>query len=125
MSEGLLRRMLSVDEETIIMDGGMGSAVEDRGVDVRSVMWGSYCFVDGLSREINDQTHADYIAAGARILIANTHNIRRAKCVDFLNTNSQHIFPVSFKFPKWRGNCEVICHMIGLYFLQDPMVFTL
>ena len=107
LSEGLLRRMLSVDEETIIMDGGMGSAVEDRGVDVRSVMWGSYCFVDGLSREINDQTHADYIAAGARILIANTHNIRRAKCVDFLKNIDLSELPESVAVVSDSERAEV------------------
>ena len=84
MPEGILRRMLARDEQPIIMDGGMGSTIEDRGIDVRSAMWGSYCFVDGPGREINDQIHADYVAAGAKILIANTHNTRRAKCAEFL-----------------------------------------
>ncbi len=69
MAEGILRRMLAKDEHPIIMDGGMGSAIEDRGIDVRSAIWGSYCFVDGKGREINDQIHADYVDAGARILI--------------------------------------------------------
>ncbi len=84
MPEGTLRRMLARDEQPIIMDGGMGTAIEDRGIDVRTALWGSYCFVDGPGRKINDQIHADYVDAGARILIANTHNTRRAKCVEFL-----------------------------------------
>ena len=84
MPEGTLQRMLAKDEQPIIMDGGMGTTIEDRGIDVRTAIWGSYCFVDGQGRKINDQIHADYVDAGARILIANTHNTRRAKCVEFL-----------------------------------------
>ena len=41
MPEGILRRMLARDEQPIIMDGSMGSTIEDRGIDARSAMWGS------------------------------------------------------------------------------------
>lgn len=91
--KGTLRQMLARDEQPILMDGGMGSVIADRGIDVSSAMWGSYCFVDGPGREINDQIHADYIAAGARILIANTHNTRRAKCEKFLENSDASELP--------------------------------
>ena len=80
----VLRRMLGRDCQPLIMDGGMGTTIEDRGIDVRSAVWGSYCFVDGPSRQVNDQIHADFVDAGARILVANTHNVRLAKCAEFL-----------------------------------------
>jgi homocysteine S-methyltransferase len=93
MAEGTFRRMLAKHQRPIIMDGGMGSTIEDRGIDVGTVIWGSYCFVDGQGLQINDQIHADFVAAGAEILIANTHNTRRAKCIDFLSSIDESELP--------------------------------
>lgn len=85
MTNAILRNKLSKSSDNVIlMDGGMGSAIEDRGISVRSAMWGSYCFVETYGREVNDQVHREYIAAGAEILITNTHNVRRSKCAEFL-----------------------------------------
>lgn len=91
--QGVLRHMLAEAERPILMDGGMGTMIEDRGIDVASMIWGSYCFVDGQGRKINDQLHADYLEAGAKILIANTHNTRLAKCVAFLDTLAANELP--------------------------------
>ncbi len=56
MSSGIIRRMLEASaDEVILMDGGMGSMVEDRGIDVKTAIWGSYCFVDGAHPAVNDQ----------------------------------------------------------------------
>ncbi len=93
MSEGILRRMLARHERPILMDGGMGSMIEDRGIDVRNEIWGSYCFVDSQGRTINNQLHAEYVSAGAQSLIANTHTIRLARCVAFLETIADDELP--------------------------------
>ncbi len=106
--KGTLRQMLARDEQPILMDGGMGSAIEDHGIDVSSAMWSSHYFVDGQGREINDQIHADYIAAGARILIANTHNTRRAKCEKFLENVDASILPGSVAVVASSGRPEVL-----------------
>ena len=108
MADGILRRMLAEDERPIIMDGGMGTAIEDHGVDVRGALWGSYCFVDGPGREINDRVHADYVAAGARVLIANTHNTRRARCAEFLETVDPGQLPRSVTDASGREQTEAL-----------------
>lgn len=67
-----------------IMDGGMGSTLEDRGVDVRNDLWGSIALVTPEGRLVNDQAHQDFVARGAEILIANTHNASLRACETFL-----------------------------------------
>ena len=67
-----------------LMDGGMGSTLEDRGIPVRNALWGSYALLTPEGIAANDRLHADFVAAGARILIANTHNASLAACRTFL-----------------------------------------
>lgn len=107
MSRGLLRSMLARDDGPIVMDGGMGSEIENRGIDVRSAMWGSYCFVDGAGHDINTQIHADYVDAGARILIANAHNTRRSKCAEFLENFDKDKLPANIAMVNTDDRLEV------------------
>jgi S-methylmethionine-dependent homocysteine/selenocysteine methylase len=58
----------------IVMDGGMGTTLEDRGVSVRNDLWSSTALLDPQGIALNDGVHADFAAAGAELLIANTHN---------------------------------------------------
>jgi len=67
----------------VLMDGGMGSSVEDRGVPVRNALWGSHALLTDEGRKINDGLHEEFVAAGAEILIANTHNASLAACAEY------------------------------------------
>lgn len=62
----------------------MGSAIEAAGIDVHHELWGSAALLTAEGRAINDRLHADYRAAGAELLIANTHNLSRAHCAAYL-----------------------------------------
>jgi homocysteine S-methyltransferase len=56
--------------ETIILDGGTGTDIQRRGVPMSSSTW---CAEANLSHpQIVQEVHADYIRAGADIIIANT-----------------------------------------------------
>ncbi len=94
MSSETIRRILqSSGKGVVLMDGGMGSMVEDRGIDVKTAIWGSYCFVGDEAQEINDQIHNEYVDAGAQILMANTHNVRRNRCDEFLKHFDAKLLP--------------------------------
>jgi homocysteine S-methyltransferase len=64
----------------ILMDGGMGTTTEDRGIDTRNALWGSFAFLTPQGRRINDAIHREFVEAGAEILIANTHNAFLGAC---------------------------------------------
>jgi homocysteine S-methyltransferase len=84
MTTNVLRELLAeAAGRVVIMDGGMGSSVEDRGVPVRNPLWGSYALLTDEGRRINDRLHEEFVAAGAEILIANTHNASLAACRAF------------------------------------------
>ncbi|NJK90257.1 MAG: hypothetical protein HC923_13320 [Myxococcales bacterium] len=71
-------------DETIVIDGAFGTMVEDEGVDVRNPLWGSVVltYAEGLC--LNDRIHRAYRAAGAELLIANTHNASLEQCKAYL-----------------------------------------
>jgi S-methylmethionine-dependent homocysteine/selenocysteine methylase len=56
--------------ETLLLDGAMGTELERRGVDTSGAGWTSKAIID--HSELITQIHAEYIAAGARIITANT-----------------------------------------------------
>lgn len=82
----------------IIMDGGMGTTTEDRGVYTHTSLWGSFALLTPEGRKINDEIHRDFVTAGAQILIANTHGAFRSSCSDFLKSDDLDtgVFPSIF-----------------------------
>jgi homocysteine S-methyltransferase len=60
--------------------------VEDRGVPVRNALWGSHALLSDVGRAINDRLHEEFVAAGAEILIANTHNASLRACAKYEGT---------------------------------------
>jgi homocysteine S-methyltransferase len=86
MSRISIRELLSrSSSEVILMDGGTGSTMEDRGVDVRTDLWSSLALLTLDGRDATRRLHADYIDAGADIVIANTHNVSPETCCSFLD----------------------------------------
>jgi homocysteine S-methyltransferase len=73
--------------DLIVMDGGMGTTIEDRGCDVRQALWGSLAVLSEAGRQSNRAIHRDFAAAGAELLIANTHNARAQACGEYLESH--------------------------------------
>ena len=71
--EGLRARLRA--PRPVVLDGATGECLRDRGVDIDQPLWGSAALLDARGRALNGQLHADYVAAGAEIVIANTHNL--------------------------------------------------
>lgn len=56
---------------TIILDGGTGTEIQRRGVDMDSEVW---CAVANLTHpDVVRSVHADYVRAGAQVVTANTY----------------------------------------------------
>lgn len=68
----------------VLLDGATGGALEDRGIDTNSPLWGSVALLDEAGRALNRALHEEYVAAGAEIVIANTHNLGVAHCAAHL-----------------------------------------
>jgi len=83
-------------DRVLLMDGGMGTCLEDRGINVKSNLWGSYAFLSEEGRVMNDQLHREFVEAGAEIVIANTHNAS-ARCCSRLLTEEDLS---GFEFPE-------------------------
>jgi len=56
--------------EVLILDGGTGTELERRGVPMHGVAWSGAAVLD--HADVLEQIHADYIEAGADIIITNT-----------------------------------------------------
>ncbi|MEL6189923.1 MAG: homocysteine S-methyltransferase family protein, partial [Myxococcota bacterium] len=62
----------------LIMDGAMGTLLEDQGCDVSTPLWGSGPLLEAHGMERVMQLHRKYVAAGADVILANTHNAGEA-----------------------------------------------
>jgi len=58
------------DGGTILLDGGMGTELQARGVPMYDKAWSARANLDHL--DIVEQVHDDYVRAGADVIIANT-----------------------------------------------------
>lgn len=68
----------------VVMDGGMGTSIEDAGISVANPLWGSAALLFEDARATNTLIHEDFLTAGAELLIANTHNASLAACARYL-----------------------------------------
>ena len=70
MSDRYLRIKEKINrKELIILDGGVGTELQKRGIEMDE----SWCGSASLNTEILKQVHLDYIEAGAEIITANTY----------------------------------------------------
>ena len=82
-----IRELLSRDPaEPILMDGGTGGSLEERGVDVRNDLWSSAALLTREGRDTTRRLHEDFLASGADIVIANVHNVCPETCASYLET---------------------------------------
>ena len=60
----------------LLLDGGMGRELRFRGVEIPETIWSANALL--VAPDIVRQIHADYIAAGADVIITNTYGVIRA-----------------------------------------------
>ncbi len=61
----------------MLLDGGMGRELRRRGVEISDTIWSANALI--VAPETVRQVHADFIAAGADVIIANTYGVIRAE----------------------------------------------
>ncbi len=66
---------LPLPARTVLLDGGMGRELRRRGVPILDTIWSANALL--VAPETVRQVHADYIAAGAEIVITNTYGVIR------------------------------------------------
>lgn len=68
MSEAFRRRLQ--DPKPLLLDGATGTELARRGIDLSHPSWTAGVLLD--SSQVLQQIHADYVAAGAEVITANT-----------------------------------------------------
>ena len=67
---------VKLPDRTVLLDGGMGRELRRRGVPILETIWSANALV--VAPETVGEIHADYIAAGADVIITNTYGVIRA-----------------------------------------------
>lgn len=67
---------VALPARTVLLDGGMGRELRRRGVPILDTIWSANALV--AAPETVSEIHADYIAAGADVIITNTYGVIRA-----------------------------------------------
>lgn len=60
-----------LEREVLVLDGAMGTELDARGVDTGHPLWSALALVE--DPETVGAVHADYAAAGARVLVTNSY----------------------------------------------------
>ena len=64
---------VSLPDRTVLLDGGMGRELRARGVPILDTIWSANALL--VAPEVVRETHADFIAAGADVIITNTYGV--------------------------------------------------
>lgn len=65
-------------ERALVLDGGLGTRLEERGADVSSELWSARVLADEPDRVLD--THRDYFAAGADVAITASYQLTYEGC---------------------------------------------
>ena len=79
------------DSAPIVLDGATGTRLENLGVDVRNPLWSSVALLDAQGRALTARVHGEYVAAGADVVIANTHNVSAPNVARYLSSDSEAV----------------------------------
>jgi S-methylmethionine-dependent homocysteine/selenocysteine methylase len=76
----------SLQDHVLVLDGGMGTELECRGVPTRTPLWSATALVDPEYSDETQEIHRNYVSAGADIITANTFrtNVRTLIAADVL-----------------------------------------
>lgn len=77
----------------LILDGAMGTLIEDEGVSIRNALWGSVALLTPEGQALTERLHRLYVEAGADVIMANSHNASLAHCQRFLLENPERVAP--------------------------------
>lgn len=90
----------------VILDGPMGTAVEDAGWAIGDhPLWGSRILLEPGGADLNDRLHRRYLDAGADVLTANTHNLSLEACRSFVRQTLEGVAPLE---DRARELCEAL-----------------
>lgn len=64
---------VSLPDRTVLLDGGMGRELRNRGVPILGTIWSANALL--VAPEVVRAVHEDFIAAGADIIIVNTYGV--------------------------------------------------
>lgn len=78
---------LTLENTTVLLDGGLGRELRFRGVELSETIWSAIALLE--APEILQQIHLDYIKAGADIITTNTYGIIRT---DLAKEGIEHRF---------------------------------
>ncbi len=69
-------------KETRILDGGMGQELLARGMKPNGTLWSANAILDSDYHELLEDTHKDFIKAGAEVIVTTTFTTRRKRLRD-------------------------------------------
>jgi homocysteine S-methyltransferase len=68
----------ALTERALVLDGGLGTRLEERGADVSSLLWSARVLADEPDRVLD--VHRDYFAAGADVAITASYQVTFEGC---------------------------------------------
>ena len=69
-------------KETRILDGGMGQELLARGMKPKGTLWSANAILDSDYHKLLEDTHKDFVKAGAEVIVTTTFTTRRKRLRD-------------------------------------------
>ena len=66
-------------KETRILDGGMGQELLARGMKPNGTLWSANAILNSEYHELVENTHKDFVKAGAEVIVTTTFTTRRKR----------------------------------------------
>ncbi len=96
-------------KETRILDGGMGQELLARGMKTNGTLWSANAILNSEYHELLENTHKDFVKAGAEVIVTTTFTTRRKRLrenniedkFEYLNKKAGEIaFKVKKEYPN-------------------------
>ena len=68
--------------KTLILDGGMGQALLQRGMAPNGSLWSASALIDESQHHMVENLHLDFINSGSNIIITNNFTVRDRRLID-------------------------------------------
>ena len=69
-------------KQTRILDGGMGQELLARGMDSKNTLWSANALIEKKYHKLVEETHKDFVKAGAEVIVTTTFTTRRTRLRD-------------------------------------------
>ena len=70
---------LNFFKQTRILDGGMGQELLARGMKPSGTLWSANAILDESYHQLLEDTHRDFVKAGAEVIVTTTFTTRRKR----------------------------------------------